>query len=148
MALGLTGSPSTFQNLLDRLLAGLKSDIASSYIDDILSAAQTFEKMMSNLRTIFERIQQAKLRFNPSKCFLFQKRIRYLGVYLSEDGIETDSEKVLAVQNMEIPRTRKQVQRFIGAASWFRQHIENFSELSRCLTATLKGDKFKMTAEA
>ena len=148
MSLGLQGGPSTFQNLLDRLLANLDPSTASWYVDDILSSSETVMGMISNLRTIFQRIRVSGLRFNPGKCSLFKTKIRFLGAYISADGIEPDSEKCRAIIDMSLPRTKRQVQKFIGAASWFRPHIKDFGSMIKGLTDTLKGDKFKMTDEA
>ena len=132
MPLGLCGAPSTFQNLLDRLLAGIKTK-AAAYIDDIILGAQTVEEMTTNLREVFTRIQTSKLRFNPVKCELFQTRVKYLGVYLSEKGIEPDREKIQAIKNMSVPKTKKQMMRFIGGISWFRNHIPNLSDITKPL---------------
>ena len=148
MSLGLQGGPSTFQNLLDRLLANLEPSTASWYVDDILSASDDVMGMIANLRTIFQRIRVSKLRFNPAKCHLFQKKIRFLGMYISKEGVEPDGEKCRSIIDMSLPRTKKQVQKFIGAASWFRPHIKDFSRLIMGLTDTLKGEKFRMTEEA
>ena len=148
MGLGLCGGPSTFQNLLDRLLEGLPPDIAAAYIDDILSSAYDVKGMINNLRIIFTRIRKSGLRFNPTKCQLFRSRIKFLGHYLSEEGIAPDHDKAQAIINMDLPKTRKQVQKLIGAASWFRPHIDNFGEKIRGLTATLKGDSFVLTDAA
>ena len=148
MSLGLQGGPSTFQNLLDRLLANLEPSTASWYVDDILSASDDVMGMIANLRTIFQRIRVSKLRFNPAKCSLFQKRIKFLGMFVSSEGLEPDTEKCRSIIDMSLPRTKKQVQKFIGAASWFRPHIKNFSSLLMGLTDTLKGEKFRMTEEA
>ena len=147
MPLGLCGAPSTFQNLLDRLLAGLKTK-AAAYIDDIILGAQTVEEMTTNLQEVFTRIRTSKLRVNPVKCELFQTRVKYLGVYLSEKGIEPDREKIQAIQNMTVPKTKKQMMRFIGGISWFRNHIPNLSEITKPLSDTLRGKRFSMTAEA
>ena len=147
MPLGLCGAPSTFQNLLDRLLAGIKTK-AAAYIDDIILGAQTVEEMTINLLEVFTRIRTSKLRFNPVKCELFQTRVKYLGVYLSEKGIEPDREKIQAIQNMSVPKIEKQMMRFIGGISWFRNHIPNLSEITKPLSNTLRGTRFSMTAEA
>ena len=137
MPLGLCGAPSTFQNLLDRLLAGIKTK-AAAYIDDIILGARTVEDMITNLREVFTRIRTSKLKFNPVKCDLFRKRVKYLGVYLSEEGIEPNREKIKAIQNMSIPRTKKQMMRFIGGVSWFRNHISNLSEITKPLSVVYR----------
>ncbi|KAL5253942.1 hypothetical protein ACHWQZ_G013641 [Mnemiopsis leidyi] len=144
MALGLQGGPATFQTLLHRILENLPPHVASAYIDDLISASEDVQGMISNLRTIFKRIRPSKLRFNPAKCLLFKRKIKWLGTYISEKGIEADTAKTEAVRNMSLPRTKKQVQKFIGAASWFRNHIKDFSQKIKGLTDTLKGDSFKL----
>ncbi|KAL5264824.1 hypothetical protein ACHWQZ_G005783 [Mnemiopsis leidyi] len=148
MSLGLAGGPSTFQQLLDRVLFQLPPDVASAFIDDILSSSYDAAGMISNLRAIFTRIRTSGLRFNPSKCILFQKKTKFLGSYISEAGIEADKDKLDAVRNMSLPRTKKQCQKYIGAVSWFRPHIPNFSHMIKGLTDTLRGDKFKLTDDA
>ena len=104
--------------------------------------------MTTNLREVFTRIRTSKLRFNPVKCELFQTRVKYLGVYLSEKGIKPDREKIQAIQNMNVPKTKKQIMRFICGISWFRNHIPNLSEITKPLSDTLRGKRFSMTAEA
>eukprot|EP00116_Pleurobrachia_bachei_P000409 sb/3460671/ len=149
MPLGLSGSPGTFQNLLDRVLAGVPPSVAAAFIDDILCPAKTTEDMISHLRVVFGRIRPSKLRLSPKKCILFQKRIKYCGVYLTTKGIEADTEKISAIRNMTPPRTFKQLRALIGCYSWFRTAVENFSEKAAGLTNCLKQtDKFVLTDEA
>ena len=81
------------------------------------------EEMATNLREVFTRMRTSNLRFNPVKWDLFKKRVKYLGVNLSEEGIEPDTEKINAIQNISVPKTKKQMMRFIGGVSWFRNNI-------------------------
>lgn len=148
MCLGLCGSPGTFQNLLDRVLAGIAPEVASVFVDDILSPAKDFDTMLQNLNVIFGRIRTSKLRLNPAKCSLFKSELKYCGVYLTRNGIVADHVKTQAVKNMSPPRNLKDVRRFLGCANWFRPHIKRFAELAKGLTDTLKGEQFVMTDEA
>lgn len=43
------------------------------------------------------------------KCHFFQKKIVYLGNVVSEQGIHTDSDKVVAVRNLQTPFKRQGV---------------------------------------
>ncbi|KAL5251697.1 hypothetical protein ACHWQZ_G014742 [Mnemiopsis leidyi] len=147
LMMGLKGAPSTFQALLDKLLTGIK-DSCLNFIDDLIVAAITFEEMCSLLREVFTRLRKASLKLNPKKCDLFMTNIKFLGMILSRDGISVDPEKTEAVRNMPIPKTKKQCQRFLGAASWFRNHIKDFAKIAKGLTDTLRGEKFIMTKEA
>ena len=123
-------------------------DSCLNFIDDIIAASVTFEEMCGTLTEVFSRLRKASLRLNPKKCDLFMTNIRFLGMILSKDGISVDPEKTAAVRNMPMPKTKKQCQRFLGAASWFRNHMENFALVAKGLTDSLKGDKFIMTDAA
>ena len=147
-ALGLTGLPATFSTLMDMVLEGIKSTVAMSFLDDVIVAAETFEEMLENLRIVYERFRQANLKLNAKKCEIMRKRIRFLGVYLTEEGVEVDQEKTNAIRKMPYPKTKKQVQRALGGFSWWRNFIQGFAEKAKGLTDTLRGEKFKMTEEA
>ena len=43
---------------------------------------------------MFERLARAGLKRKPKKCFLFQKRVSYLGHVVTDEGIAADPEKV------------------------------------------------------
>eukprot|EP00116_Pleurobrachia_bachei_P000710 sb/3460972/ len=149
MALGLCGAPGTFQNLLDRVLAGLPPSVCSAFIDDILCPAKDVEEAIDNLRVVLGRIKVSGLRLSPKKCLLFRDRIKYCGVFLSEEGISVDKEKVEAIRNMNLPRSLKDVRRLLGCYGWFRNHIPDFADKAKGLTDCLKQvDRFELTEEA
>ena len=53
MHFGLTNAPATFQRLMETVLAGLVSDCAVVYLDDILVMGKSFEEQLSNLEKVF-----------------------------------------------------------------------------------------------
>ena len=85
------------------------------YLDDIVIFSATYEEHLKRLDAVLERLQKAGLRVKASKCKLFQRSIKYLGHVISEHGVATDPDKVLAVRNWPVPRSVSDVQSF----SWF-----------------------------
>ena len=148
LCLGLCSAPGSFQNMVDKILAGLPASIASVYVDDVLSPAVDFLSMVHNLRVIFARIRISRLRLNPAKTLLFRARLKFCGVILSKNGIEADSVKINALMHMRMPRTKKELRKVLGCFSWFRQHIKNFAQKAKGLTDCLKGEKFELTKAA
>ena len=151
MCEGLSSCPATYQSLLDQLLRGCKSNIASCFVDDIISASMTFEKMVQNLDEIFSRIEKALLKLNPAKCDLFQQKIKFLGSFISEKGIAPDPDKISAITDMCLPKTKRELQSFIGGCGWFRKSTKNMAEAIKGLTEALKiekGQKFKLDDNA
>ena len=59
---------------------------------------RTFEEELERLKEVFERVAKARLKLKPKKCFLFQKRVSYLGHVVTDEGIAADPEKVERVR--------------------------------------------------
>ena len=147
MSLGLRGAPATMQSLLDRILEGMRENVVG-YVDDIAGGTKDNTDMIRMLETLFQRLSDANIMLNPSKCQIFRKKLTFLGVVLSEKGIEVDPDKVEAVQNMCLPKNKKMMMSLIGSFNWFRNMLEHFSDLSKPLVDTLKQPKFVLTEEA
>ena len=99
MPFGLCNVPSTFQRLMETVLRGLARDICTVYLDDILVMGTTFEEHLCNLRCVFDRLHDAGLCLNPSKCYLARKEVEYLGYVISDGRVAADTKKIKAVKN-------------------------------------------------
>ena len=90
---GLTTAPSVFQRPIDLVICGLTYITCLVYIDDIIVFAADFETHLSRLREVFERLRSANLKLHPTKCYLFQQEVDFLGHTLSKAGIEVQTAK-------------------------------------------------------
>ena len=63
------------------------------------------------------------------------RRVGFLGHIVSEDGIETDPEKIEAVATWPIPECVRDVQSFIGICSYYRRFVRGFAEVAAPLHA-------------
>jgi len=52
------------------------------------------------------------------KCHFFKKELKYLGHIVTDKGIRTNAKKVTAISDLTTPRTTKEVNSFLGMASW------------------------------
>jgi len=127
---GLCNAPSTFQRLVDMALAGLTWEICLAYLDDLIIFSSTFDQHTERLQRVFDRLVVAGLQLKPSKCALFQKKIKFLGSIVSGEGIEPDPEKVQAVAQWPTPRTVTEVRVFVALASYYWRHIQSFAEMA------------------
>lgn len=141
MPFGLKNAPSTFQRLIDRLRTGasLKDVTLLAYQDDLLIISQgSFEKHISDLRKVFERLRLFKLRANRDKCVFARDKVKYLGHVITQDGVSPDDDKVRAVLDMKAPSSLRHLRTFLQTCSWFRKFIPNFSAVAEPLTRLLK----------
>ena len=74
---------------------------------------------------------------------------KLLGHIIFEDGIRIDPNRVKAIQKVDLLRSRKEIQSFLGKVNFVRRFIPNFGEIIKDITRMLKkGVDIKWTVEA
>ena len=131
--MGLTNSPATFQNLMQKVVGDLHLKSCLIYLDDIIVFSKTLEEHLDRLQQVMIRIREAGLKLKPSKCHFLQKRIKFLGHVVSDNGIECDPDYIKDLLNWPIPKTVKQVQSFVGFAGFYRRYVQDFAKIARPL---------------
>ena len=148
MPFGLCNAPSTFERLMEQVLAGLQWQICLIYLDDVIIFSKTCLEHISRLDEVLTKLGQAGLKLKPKKCHFFCKEVLYLGHRVSKEGIATDPEKVKAVQDWEVPTNLTDVRSFLGLCSYYRRFIPQFSSIAKPLTKlTEKNQGFKWGVE-
>ncbi|GFW30609.1 transposon Tf2-9 polyprotein [Trichonephila clavipes] len=75
---------------------------------------------------------------NREKCHFASSRVKYLGFWITEKGIEVDPEKVASILDIPPPKNVKELQSFLQTCSWFRRYIQDFAKISRPLSYLTK----------
>ena len=152
MPFGLTNAPSTFQRLMQELLAGLNPPggdaFVSVYIDDVLIYSRTMEDHLAHLRAVLGRLQEAGLKLKPAKCRFMCKEVEFLGHCITPMGLKTTPRLVTAVLEFRRPTNARQTRQFLGLYSFYRRFIESFARIARPLHQLTKmGTTFHWTPE-
>ncbi|KRZ39220.1 Retrovirus-related Pol polyprotein from transposon 17.6 [Trichinella pseudospiralis] len=133
MLFGLCNAPATFQRLMETVLCGLHWTTCMVYLDGIIVFSKDAAEHLEKLEEVFSRLQGAGLKIKPSKCYLFQERVKCLGHVVSRDGVQPDPEKIKVVEQWPIPKCSKELQQFLGLASNYRRFVKGFAQIAEPL---------------
>ncbi|GKV37134.1 hypothetical protein SLEP1_g45194 [Rubroshorea leprosula] len=131
MPFGLKNARATYQKLVQivfKLQIGRNIEV---YVDDMIVTSVRAEDHIGDLDETFQNLRRAQMKLNPLKCTFAVESGKFLGYVVSKKGIEVNLEKVAAVQQMEPPRTVKDVQRLTGRVAALHRFIARSAE--RCL---------------
>ena len=88
MPFGLTGAPSTFQRMMNKIFRGLP--LVTVYIDDVLVHSTSIEEHREHLQIVFQCLREAGLTLKGKKCHIAMPEVRYLGHVISGTSMRPD----------------------------------------------------------
>ena len=134
MPFGLCNAPATFQRLMNDLFAAYRNEFVVVYIDDILIFSKSLEDHLRHVRIVLDTLRKHKLYAKMSKCEFFVESTTFLGHIISGQGLSPMPSKVSAISDFPAPRNRKELQRFLGMANFYRNYINEYAAITRPLT--------------
>ncbi len=134
MPFGLTNAPAVFQALVNDVLRDLLNRVVFVYLDDILIFSRSIEEHVQHVRDVLHRLLENKLYVKAEKCDFHVDSVSFLGYVVESGQLRADPAKIEAVKNWPIPSTRKELQRFLGFANFYRRFIRNYSRIAAPLT--------------
>ena len=137
---GARNASKCFQRLADQVLKGAE-EYSAAHVDDILVFSRTWEEHIQHLKDILARLRKANLTAKLDKCQFGQRSIKVLGHVLENGLIKPDPEKISAIKDYPIPKTKRQVRAILGLANFYRRHLPNFAEIVAPLTELTRKDK-------
>ena len=131
---GLCNGPATYSRLIQLALGGIPLSIAIPYLDDIIVLSEDIPSHLKHLRQVLQVHRKAGLKLQPSKCFIFQEEVEYLGHLVSKHGVKVIPSYVQIVKDWPFPQTKSEVRIFLGKVGYYRRFIKNYSAIARPLT--------------
>lgn len=148
MPFGLTNAPQTMSRLMDMVIPyQLKSHVLV-YLDDLLVLSSSFEEHLIHLTEVATQLRKAGLTINVQKSQFCIRKVDYLGFIVGEGTLHVNPDKVRAVEEFPVPKSQKQLRRFLGMTGWYRRFIPNYSTIIFSLTELLKGKAFLWNDQA
>jgi hypothetical protein len=95
----------------------LKSQIGrnvEAYIDDIVVKLEKHGDLLDDLKETFDNLRKSKMMLNPKKCVFSVSSGKLLGYMVSFRGIDANPKKMEAIENLQPPQTKKEIQKLAG----------------------------------
>ena len=138
-------APEIFQRVVSDILSGLPGVIV--YIDDILVFGRSRTEHDERLAAVLSRLKSANLKLNDGKCRIRREQVTYLGHILTKDGVQPDTDKLLAIQNMAPQASVADVQRFLGMITYLGKFIPQLTSATEPLRSLMKREPFAVDSE-
>ena len=138
LPMGLSTSSHCFERLMETVLRGLQYEELLVYMDDVIVFSSDEQQHVDRLGRMLSRLHEAGLKIKPSKTFMFQTRVKYLGHIVDEQGIHTDPDKIEAIVKIDSPTNVKSLRSFLGLTGYYRKFIPNYGIITRPLNKLLK----------
>lgn len=133
---GVSNAPEEFQRVNTSIFSDIPGLII--YFDDILIATETEKEHDEVLNKVLERARSSNLKFNPNKFQYKTNKVTFLGFEFDKNGMKIDPQRIKAIESLENPCNKKELQRILGMLNYIRNFIPNFADLTSNLRTLLK----------
>lgn len=137
MTFGLRNAGQTFQRFVDEMTRGL--DFCYPYLDDFLVFSKTSQQHEEHLRLLFSRMRDYGVLINTNKCVFGASEVTFLGYQISAKGTEPLKSKVQVISNFPLPKTVRELRRFLGMVNFYRRFLPNAAQIQAPLHSLLTG---------
>ena len=149
MPFRLANAPATFQNMMNEVLQEFLDQGVVVYIDDVLIYSENLEQHIQLVNKVLKKLGDYNLAVAAHKSIFHAPEVEFLGYILNKTGVTMSERKVEAVKNWEVPKSVKDIQRFLGFANFYRRFIKGFSGICRPITNLLRKEtKFEWKTQA
>jgi hypothetical protein len=84
--------------------------------------------LLDDLKEIFNNLCKFKIMLNPKKCVFGVSLGKLLGYLVSSRGIDANPKEVEAIEKLQPPQTRKEIQELVGMMSALSRFISKLRE--------------------
>ncbi|MBW0566863.1 hypothetical protein O181_106578 [Austropuccinia psidii MF-1] len=134
MPFGIKNAPAHFQRMMDTIF---QEEILEGWmvvnIDDIIIYSETWEDHLQYIDRVLSKCTPINLKISLKKCNFGQQGLTALGHKVSRLSLEVDQKEVEAVLQKPLSKSIKEMQYFLGFASYYRNHTKNLAHITSSL---------------
>jgi len=103
------------------------------FIDDVMIATEIEKEHDEIVEEVLRRLKKNDLFVKPEKCVWKVREVGFLEVIIGEDEVRMENEKVQRVIEWPIPKSMKDMQKFLGLANYYRWFVKDFARIAKPL---------------
>jgi hypothetical protein len=146
---GLMNTGATFQREMDITFADEKDKFIVIYLYDIMVYSASDKQQLEHLKKVFQECRKFGISLNPKKSHFGVEERKLLGHIISKEGIKIDPNRIEGILKIGTPRSKKELQSFLGKVNFLRRFIPNLTKIIKHITCMLrKGNKIKWNPDA
>ena len=134
LPMGLCNSPGTFMELMNFVFENQLDRFVIVFLDDVLVFSKSLLEHEKHMKEVLQILRDQKLYAKMSKCDLVRDEVDFLGHRVGRDGLSQEKDKTAAVTAWETPKSRTEVQQFLGLAGYYRKFVKNFADIAAPMT--------------
>ena len=107
MPFGLKNVGEMYQRLMNKMFTNQIGRNVQVYVDDMLVKSQSEDEHLEDLKETFDTLHSYNMKLNPSKFAFGVMAGKFLGLMVSQRGIEANPNKIRAIVEMTPPKNVK-----------------------------------------
>jgi len=135
---GLVSGPSTFHQVVRKILDGLDSCVSN--LDEILIYCHTVAEHDERLHRVLDQLVKDNATVRQDKCIIGVPEVNFNGHRVLAAAVRPLTSNVEAIQAIPVPINMKQLLRFVFTASYYLKFVPDFAEIWELLRLLLKAD--------
>jgi hypothetical protein len=135
LCFGLTNAPATFQRVMNSIFELYLFDWVVVYLDDICIMSRSLEEHAHHVQLAFQLLRKHSFFVDRKKCYFCKSQVSQLGHVVSSEGLRVGPAKTALVRGWPRPTSLRELQSFLGLASYFRRFIPGYSTIVAPLTS-------------
>src|SRR3954462_2027762 len=128
MPFGLKSAGSTFARAVQIGFEPQLHRNMEAYMDDIVVKTKNRATLILALQETCANLRKINLKLKPEKCVFGIPSGKLLGFFVSQHGIEANTDKIKAIEQIEAPKRIKDVRRLAGCVAAMGRFISKSAE--------------------